>query len=366
MIRGEPTAPRIPIIPILVGLLHGVAGASEGRIPIVSSTTIEQPGHYVVVRDIESTNPDVIVVNSSDVTLDLEGHTIIRAGSTGRPVLIGADATDITIRNGRLEGGASGVTQVYTGSRATIRLEELEIEGTTQFGIELLQLEYVEILRCRVAGNVAATGIVLSGATDAFGGRIIGNVVENTQSHGISLQGLKGGEVRDNHVYNPGGNGSADGIQLWSSSGWDAGGNRVSGNTIRSSGDHGITVSADVPGNIIIGNTLTDNAGDGIFLFSGADLVVRNIASNNGGNGISLFAEYNVLRDNHAVGNAGDGFHVASHHSLIEDNTGERNTGYGLYFAAVGAHAYRNNMLRGNTAGAVGGSANTDAGGNLP
>jgi len=365
MIRGKPKAPRILIIPILVGLLHGVAGASEGRIPIATSTTIDQPGHYVVVRDIQSSNPNVIVIDSSNVTLDLGGHTVTQTGSTGRPLFIGFDVTDVTVRNGRLEGGATGVGRLYSGSRATLRLEDLEIDGVADFGIKLVELEYIEVLRCRVAGNLAASGIILNGGTDAFGGRIIGNVVENTQGFGIALQGLKGGEVRDNHVYNAGGDGSTEGLLLWSNLGSVAGGNRVSGNTIRGSGHHGITVADDVPCNLIIGNTVTDSAADGFQIISDGNQVVGNIASGNGGSGFRFSLSYNLIRNNHAVGNGGDGLYVTSFHNLIEDNTSEANTGYGLYFVNAASNAYRDNMLRGNTAGAVGGLPNTDAGGNV-
>jgi parallel beta-helix repeat protein len=348
-----------------VVLPGGSTGAGEGRIPIAASTTIEQPGHYVVVRDIESSNWDVIIINSSNVTLDLGGHTITRMGSTGRPVYIWSGATNVTVRNGRLKGGESGVDQHSASPRATIRLEDLDIDGAAQFGIRLWKLEHVEILRCRVTGNVAVNGIGLSGGTGTFSGRIIENVVENAQGYGISLKGLEGGEIRDNQVLNPGGNGSANGLELWSELSWDAGGNRVSGNTIRGSGRDGMRVSADVPGNIIIGNTVTGSTADGIRLFSHGNRVVGNIASSNGGNGFRFTSAYNLIRDNHAVGNAGDGLHLTWLYSLIESNTSAGNAGYGLYFTSSGSNAYRDNMLRGNTAGAVGGSANIDAGGNV-
>jgi len=353
------------LVMLTAGVLPGGSVcAGEGRIPVAGSITINQAGYYVVVRNIESTNWDVITINSSNVTLDLGGHTITRTGSTGRPVLIGADATNVTVRNGRLEGGESGVDRIYTGSRITVRLEDLEIDGAAQFGIHLLELEYVEILRCRVTGNVQYNGIFLSGDTGAFGGRIIANVVENAQATGISLKGLKAGEVRDNHVFNPGGDGSSDGLQLWADLGWDAGGNQVAGNTIRGGGDDGMTVSSEVPGNIIFGNTVTGNASNGFKIFSDGNLVVGNIASGNSGNGFLFSGAYNLARENHAVGNTGDGMEVAGLAGLIEGNTSEGNTGFGLLFINSNSHAYRDNMLRGN-ASAVGGAANTDAGGNI-
>ncbi len=356
----------IVLLALAAGVSYGgIAIAGEGRIPIASSTLIDQPGHYVVVRDIEVSGGDVITISASDVILDLGGHTLTRNGSTGRPLLLLADTTNITIRNGRLEGGESGVERYITGVRATIRLEDLDITGAAQFGIQLLELDYVESLRCRVTGDLAYNGVSLSGGTGAFSGRIVGNVVENAQGFGIIVKGLKGGDVRDNQVFNTAGGGSADGLNLWSEPGWGAGGNLVSGNTVRDSGGVGITVASTVPGNSVFGNTATDNTADGIHIFSEGNLLEQNIASGNNGNGFGISNSYNQLRTNHAVGNTGDGLHVGGLYNLIDNNTSEGNTGYGLYFTGNGANAYRSNMLRGNTAGALVGLANTDAGGNI-
>lgn len=55
---------------------------------------------------------------------------------------------------------------------------------------------------------------------------------------------------------------------------------------------------------------------------------------------------------------------MAGNHSLVEDNLVEGRGGCGLSFQGTGI-AYRGNMLRNNTGGAVCGSA-TDAGGNIP
>lgn len=352
-------------IVLFCSLLAPTAVASEARIPIATPTTIDDPGHYFVVRDLTSPAGSVITINTSDVILDLGGHTLTLAAASGRPLLITADASEITIRNGRLRGGENGLERFDAGQRAVIRLEDLEIEAAVQFGILLQELEYVEIVRCRVTGPLTWNGITLSGGTAAFGGRIIGNVVENTSGYGISLKGLKGGEVRDNRVFGAGGNGTTDGLNLWSDTGWEAGGNRVSGNIVRGSGGGGLLVSGAVPANTVTGNTITDSAAEGIRIYSDGNLLTGNLASANGGHGYLFLGSHGLIRDNHAAGNGGDGFRVSSLYNLIEDDTAEGNVGYGLYFVGAGSNAYRSNMLRGNSAGAVGGDVNTDAGGNV-
>lgn len=79
------------------------------------------------------------------------------------------------------------------------------------------------------------------------------------------------------------------------------------------------------------------------------------------------------MRDGVAVGiDAGRGIYVSgivsSERTLLEGNQVEGNAGCGIQFdTTASGSAYRNNMLRGNTGGAIcdAGSGNTNAGGNI-
>ena len=67
----------------------------------------------------------------------------------------------------------------------------------------------------------------------------------------------------------------------------------------------------------------------------------------------------------HGIGVGGTG---GALRNLIEGNQIEGNAGCGIRFdATASSNVYRNNMLRGNTGGAVcnAGVGNTDAGGNV-
>ena len=73
-----------------------------------------------------------------------------------------------------------------------------------------------------------------------------------------------------------------------------------------------------------------------------------------------------VVTGNNVEGCASSGVYVFStaNRILVDRNVLELNSGCGLFFGSSG-NAYRDNMLRGNTGGAVCGNANTDAGGNI-
>src|SRR5947207_2780387 len=71
-------------------LLTSIAAqADEGRIPIYGPPgqtlpiTISAPGSYVLTRDINAGTSDAIHINASNVTLDLNGHTIAGTSSSG-------------------------------------------------------------------------------------------------------------------------------------------------------------------------------------------------------------------------------------------------------------------------------------------
>jgi hypothetical protein len=95
-------------------------------------------------------------------------------------------------------------------------------------------------------------------------------------------------------------------------------------------------------------------------------LVSRNSISNNGEDGIRIQGGLGRIQKNLVSGNAGDGIHCMSGANIfIDGNYLAENGAYGINFDETNGHAYRDNFLRGNKTGAVGGEPNTDAGGNI-
>src|SRR5882672_8519699 len=176
--------------------------ADEGRIPIFAPTTITDPGHYVVTRDF--TAPGVaITITANNVTLDLNGHTITGPGGCGSGTdniaIDNATATDgLVIRNGRLLNGCSGIFANGL-NRMRIRIEDLEIAGSSDSGILIGAAETVDIQRCHIHDGLQA-GMLILGSVGAFKGRFIGNTIERVALEGMLINGLTAGEIKDNAI----------------------------------------------------------------------------------------------------------------------------------------------------------------------
>src|SRR5438034_320997 len=65
---------------VLAALAAGPLIADEGRIPVFAPTVITQPGYYVLTRDISVSGGHVITIQANNVTLDLNGRTIVSSG----------------------------------------------------------------------------------------------------------------------------------------------------------------------------------------------------------------------------------------------------------------------------------------------
>src|SRR5437867_4844935 len=105
-----------------VGLVGSGIWADEGRIPIFQPTTITQPGHYVLTRDISNGAGDGILIRASTVTLDLNGHTI---SALRYVVNIGDPSTNCKIHNGRLIGHTGII--VFSTLLLHLQVEAVEI-----------------------------------------------------------------------------------------------------------------------------------------------------------------------------------------------------------------------------------------------
>lgn len=331
----------------LVLVLFSVSSglADEGRIPVFEAgTIIEEPGAYVVTRDLSGTG-SLIEIRVDGVTLDLGGFTLSTTAVMDDAVELFTPGgpKGVTIKNGRIQGGLAGI-YMDAMVRTTVTIEDVEISGCGDAGIYLRSAAHVRISRCRISGT-GRHGILVEGVSAPYTGSIEDNVIEGVAQDGIDMGGLKSGIVRRNVITNFGTNAAVNyGIFLYGGSAWDAGGNIVELNSIRSggTGDHGIATTSDSPDNIIARNQVSRVPGSGIRISSNGNQVANNVVAVNG-----------------------TGLYVAGLRNLIEGNQVQGNTGCGINFGSAGSHAYRNNMLRGNTGGTVCGSSNTDAGGNI-
>ncbi len=343
---------------LLLGAISPARGA-EGRIPIFEPTVLFEPGHYVVVRDFSSTTAAGIAILSSDVTVDLGGHTItVIPPFSG--VIVFNGYTNITIRNGRIEGGLFGVFHNTGSTQVRIRIEHVEVSGSAGDGIVVPSARYVEVLSCRVH-EAGGHGILVSGT--AVVARIVDNAIDTAVFHGIKVENAEASEIRGNRVRNAGTGGLGEGIVVNGGNG----GNRIVGNEVRDCASDGIRLFT-VDHNLVRDNVVTGNQGDGLEALGEGNLITGNVAAGNAGMGLRLSAaeSQNLVAGNQATGNGISGIYSFGEHNLIQGNLCQSNATWGIDFGLSTGHAYRDNMLRDNGISAVGnlGTA-TDEGGNV-
>lgn len=306
-------------------LSAGFVHAGEGRRLIAEPTTISEPGTYVVTRDIAVTSGDVITVQASPVTIDLNGKSLSLSGSVGTAIRFRTSASTaaqpfLLVADGRLSGGLSAVRTEGDGD-ATVTLRGLEIESTSQDAIAL-RAGKVVLLDNRIS-RPGIDGI---------------DVTKPTSSADLS------GVIANNVIQAPG----AAGIFVT-----DGDGLRIEGNVIRAAGNDGIwcrfSQGARITGNAIEGS------GDAGIEFTGSLAIINdNTVVNSGSSGISIGSSSrgNLIRGNVAARSTGDGLVISSDRNLIDRNQLTDNQGYGLKFTSLALdNAYRGNMLRGNTQG---------------
>ncbi|MBL8240169.1 MAG: right-handed parallel beta-helix repeat-containing protein [Bryobacterales bacterium] len=170
-------------LPLLAACL---VAQPSGLRSIASPTTIDQPGAYILTSDIfiPGSAGVGIAVTASDVTLDLNGHTITAPGNlTGAGIRI-ANAQNVTVRNGNIVNALMGAVVMNS---VNVRLEGLSIRATglpasappPEMGIMLVQTR----------NSVVANNMIYNAALGIFvrGGRSFGNRIEANTITGTSM-----------------------------------------------------------------------------------------------------------------------------------------------------------------------------------
>jgi hypothetical protein len=108
-----------------VQITHGQAGSVQARpTRIIASQEIALPGSYILANDITGTGGDGIAIEASDVTLNLNGHTISGGFGGGG---IGIEGNNVHVYNGRIVASDSGV--VISGSYCLVNDLNITIDA---------------------------------------------------------------------------------------------------------------------------------------------------------------------------------------------------------------------------------------------
>lgn len=343
--------------------------AADGRIPISAVPyTISAPGSYYLTRDLTIASGTAITVSASNVTLDLNGHTLTNSAGAGFNYgvsnLNGAFSR-LRVTGGRIVGGAAGV-YFYGNASGELRVDHVEIAGATGYGVSLsgtvsgLIMPVVESVQ--VIGTGGNIGINLGYAA---GGRVSGNVVQGS-SDGIDLAGCRGVLVQDNTVSD-----SANyGIALMIFGTDISRDNIITGNTVQKSTSNGISLNA-ARGNRVTFNVVSNN-GFGISLTnSNNNTVSDNTLVENANYGLTLNGASNTLVTRNSIQGtqgAGHGIYLinGSRFNSFDGNSSTGNVGDGMLIsdAASSGNIYSNNRLPNNGTGNGFGTGNFSAGGN--
>lgn len=346
----------------LTFLVVSTVSADGGRIPIAQQTTITAPGEYVLTRDVTATSGVTIDIDADGVVLDLNGYELAHENPNAPVVLVDGDNT--IIRNGRISGGGRAIRH-NNSERIRLRVENVVVQGAQYGGVVIDAVEHIEVISSRFENITSGPAINLYGGSGGFSGRIVNNTISGCIM-GMHVEGIRGGEIRDNVIVDSYST-TLPAIFILSDPAWNAGGNLLAGNLIRDGAYTGIAINAESPDNIIEGNAISSNGDTGIAISSDGNDVRRNTCTGNANRGISILGSQNRIRENHTAMNTADGIAIAGQHQLVENNLSEGNGGAGIAFLGAGSgHAHRGNMLRGNAGGAVAGAgSSTDAGGNI-
>ncbi len=292
----------------------------EPRTPITALPfTINQSGSYYLTGDLEAAfcGADGLVINASDVTLDLNGFSIFHTSACANDgVTVTGIRRNIVVRNGTVRGFNSD--GIDLGNASNCRVDDVHVADNTRNGLWIFSGAVVT--RCTARDN-GMNGIVTIGAA----------TIENCSARGNGLDGIvlsnNGGSISNCTAHNNGDDGisAGDGVAITNCT--------ASLNTAR-----GIySVNGDAT---IIGCTATQNVGNGIEVGS-RSTIQQCTSKNNAGHGIAANGEC-FISQNNCVINGGSGVRVNLSGNRIEANNVVGNSSRGIEVVAAGNLIIRN------------------------
>jgi hypothetical protein len=191
---------QFALVAIAIAIFAGTpAWAQRKPIPIELSsasvaaatralTVLRNPGSYVLVRDLVDNRAgfDAVQVTASNVTIDMQGFSILGASGTG----IGINATgqsNVVVHNGIITGMGGGA--IVTGANANI-------SGITASGNSTAGITNPPSIQAGNGSNISGdtvTGGMTGGIACAEACLVRGNVLQSNAGVGITLTDVTSG-----------------------------------------------------------------------------------------------------------------------------------------------------------------------------
>lgn len=356
-------------ISIFLCLLFVSSAFSAGLVDIsYSGITITQPGSYIVVDNLTTAqNMNAITIICSDVTIDLNGHTLYGAGTAvgtaGTGIYSFSTCVNIAIENGTIRdfrnygislGGLNcQVSRIRAYRNGSGGIKSAGMNGTVtdcsaenNNGIGIEAGNSFAIKNCSANNNLAdgiygnwgcsITNCVTrqngdNGIEALHNSTIIGNASYYNVGDGIST-GF-GSVVKDNSIRDCNGRGINAGSSC-----------NISGNGVYSCDSHGINANSACT---ITGNSLMNNGGAGIYALT-ANTIKDNTVESNTIDGIRVTDDCQIV-GNTVDGHSGNaGINVTGSGNLIAHNNVTDN-GFGILCDPATGNYLHSNSANGNT-----------------
>lgn len=250
---------------LLVGLV-GVGGPAQAANVACGQTLLAST---VLDADIGPCNLGVFI-GASNITFDLNGHTISGTAATGEGAGILIDGrTGVTVKNGTVTGFDAGVVIRGGSNNSVLNMKLVNNVGSfeTDFGdgVSIFNSTGNLVQNNQVVGNGPFSGVSTVGAS--------GNTIDSNQIANNNVSSSNTAGVRLENIGRTGSNN-----------------NVVTNNQVTNSGTFGIQVFAGGSNNVIRNNTVVGSALDGITVFAGGNnnVIEANNVRNNGANGIRI------------------------------------------------------------------------------
>ncbi len=200
ILRCALSAP-LPLVLLLASTIVVSAQTVINALPY----TITTAGEYVLTANLTSpqTTGNLITINASNVTLDLQGHFITGPTNTAdTPIGIYAyERANLTVRNGTVSHCTDGILIYGNGNATTNNLNQtidgLRVSHCSSYGIFLDAAVASTVTNCKVS-QFSNTGILIGGFGSVVQGCLVGQTGTTSKTTGIFSN--PDGVVRQNTV----------------------------------------------------------------------------------------------------------------------------------------------------------------------
>ena len=240
-------------------------------------TTIDGTG-LILIDDLVS------IIDSELITI--KNCTIDGAGIITHDIAV-TNSDKVTIMNCIVESAASGI---YSLQSNWLTVKSCTLKNNTGYGIYNSMVSNLKILASNITTN--GTGILLSSCRNSL---ITKNLITYNTTNGFLNFNSKSTVLKQNRVS---GNGDIGVFQ----SCWGLNANVYSKNVITENGSHGVYIERGLP--TFIGNTITNNAGDGLHSagYPTYTTLIKNTISNNDFHGFYMLDSCGYMSKNNISG----------------------------------------------------------------